>query len=154
MSSQILYPPPIEVAISRIESLLSDRLKNSISQRSIALLLLQQDLIWRSQLQYEPYFPEIERIVIETQAGMSESLTFAIAQSRHQLAMAIEQDVISQPQEQRTFQYEWLHKSTAHPVTGIPILVLVLYFGVYQFVGVFGGGTLVDIIEDSICIEL
>ena len=147
MSSQLLYPPPVEAAISRIESLLSDRLENPISKRSIALLLLQQDPILRSQLQQEPYFPEIERIVIETQAGMSESLTFAIAQSRHQLAMALEQDVTVQPQQQRAFQHEWLHQLTVHPLTGIPILVLVLYFGVYQFVGVFGGGTLVDGIE-------
>ncbi|MDJ0689367.1 MAG: ferrous iron transporter B [Xenococcaceae cyanobacterium MO_188.B32] len=147
MSSQLLYPSPIETAISRIESLLDDRLENQISRRSIALLLLQKDPTLRSQLRQEPYFPEIERIVSETQAGMSESLTFAIAESRHQLAMAIEQDVTIQPQQQRTFKHEWLHQLTVHPVTGIPILALVLYFGVYQFVGVFGGGTLVDGIE-------
>ena len=41
MSSQLLYPPPVEAAISRIESLLSDRLENPISKRSIALLLNQ-----------------------------------------------------------------------------------------------------------------
>ena len=147
MSSQLLYPPPVEAAISRIESLLRDRLENPISKRSIALLLLQQDPILRSQLRQQPYFPEIERIVIETQAGMSESLTFAIAQSRHQLAMGLEQDVTVQPQQQRAFKHEWLHQLTVHPLTGIPILGLVLYFGVYQFVGVFGGGTLVDGIE-------
>ena len=147
MSSQLLYPSPIETAISRIESLLDDRLENQISRRSIALLLLQKDPTLRSQLRQEPYFPEIERIVTETQAGISESLTFAIAESRHQLAMAIEQNVTIQSQQQRTFKHEWLHQLTVHPVTGIPILALVLYFGVYQFVGVFGGGTLVDGIE-------
>ena len=145
MSSQLFYPSPIEAAISRIESLLGDR-SDPVSQRSIALLLLQQDPIWRSRLQQEPYFPEIERIITETQAYFSESLALAIAQSRHQLAMVIEQDVTVQPQQQR-IDREWLHQLTIHPVTGIPILVLVLYFGVYQFVGVFGGGTLVDGIE-------
>ena len=146
MSNQLFYVSPIEAAITRIESLLDDT-HNPISRRSIALLLLQKDPILSSQLKQEPYFPEIERIIAHTQEYFSESLSLAIAQSRHQLAMAIEQDVIIQPQEQRTFQYEWLHKLTVHPVSGIPILVLVLYFGVYQFVGVFGGGTLVDIIE-------
>ena len=147
MSSQILYPSPIEAAISRIESLLEDRWQDSISRRSMALLLLQQDQKTRSQLQQEPYFPEIERIVAQTQAGMSESLSFAISQSRHQLAMTLEQDVTVQLRQQRGFKHEWLHQLTVHPVTGIPILILVLYFGVYQFVGVFGGGTLVDGIE-------
>ncbi len=148
MSSQILYPSPVETAISRIESLLDDRWQDTISRRSIALLLLQKDVIWRSQLRNEPYFPEIERIVTETQTSMPESLTFAIAQSRHQLAMAIEQEVTVQLRQQPVVKKdEWLHQLTVHPVTGIPILVLVLYFGVYQFVGVFGGGTLVDGIE-------
>lgn len=146
MSNQLLYPSPIEAAITRIESLLGYT-KSHISPRSVAILLLQQDPILRSQLQQEPYFAEIERIVAQTQAHFSESLSLAIAQSRHQLAMAIEEDVTIQTQRPRDFKYEWLHHLTVHPVTGVPILALVLYFGIYQFVGVFGGGTLVDGIE-------
>ncbi|MGF1479949.1 MAG: nucleoside recognition domain-containing protein [Cyanophyceae cyanobacterium] len=145
MSSQVPYPSPIEAAISRIESYVSNH-PDPIAPRSMALLLLQRDPRTRSQLQQEPYFPEIERIVTETQAYFSESLALAIAQSRHQLAMSIEQDVTVQPQQQRTGR-EWLHQLTVHPVTGIPILGFILYFGVYQFVGVFGGGTLVDGLE-------
>ncbi|WP_036489365.1 ferrous iron transporter B [Myxosarcina sp. GI1] len=147
MSSQLLYAPPIEAAVRRIEALLEDRWQDTISRRSMALLLLQQDPSLRSQLQAEPYFPEIERIVIETQASLPESLSYAIAESRHQLAKAIEAEATIQPQRQKTFQHEWLHYLTVHPLTGIPILLLVLYFGIYQFVGVFGGGTLVDGIE-------
>ena len=146
MTNQLLYPSPIEAAISRIELLLDD-CDCQIAPRALALLLLQKDPITRSQLEQETFFPEIERIIIETQASMSESLTFEIAQSRHQLAMAIEQNVTIQPHKNRNFKHEWLHKLTVHPLTGIPILALVLYFGIYQFVGVFGGGTLVDGIE-------
>ncbi|HNV87084.1 MAG TPA: ferrous iron transport protein B [Candidatus Omnitrophota bacterium] len=36
------------------------------------------------------------------------------------------------------------------PVTGIPILLLVLYFGLYQFVGRLGAGTLVGFIEGTV----
>ncbi len=147
MSHQILYPSPIETAISRIESLLADRWQDNISRRSIALLLLQQDSQMRSQLEKEPYFPVSARIVRETQAHFSESLALAIAQSRHRLAMAIEEDVTVHLRQQETVEYEWLHRLTVNPLTGIPILLLILYFGVYQFVGVFGGGTLVDTIE-------
>ena len=145
MSDRLLYPSPIETAIARIESLLDT--EHRISRRSIALLLLQKDPILRAQLQQEPYFPQIERIVVETQSCFVESLSLAIAQSRHQFATAIEQDVTIQPPKERTSKYEWLHQLSVNPVTGIPLLFLVLYFGIYQFVGVFGGGTLVDGIE-------
>ena len=37
-----------------------------------------------------------------------------------------------------------------HPVTGLPILLLVLYFGIYKFVGGFGAGTAVDFLEGTI----
>lgn len=36
---------------------------------------------------------------------------------------------------------------TIWPVTGIPILFLVLYYGLYRFVGGFGAGTAVDFLE-------
>jgi len=38
---------------------------------------------------------------------------------------------------------------SAHPVAGIPVLLLVLYL-LYQFVGVFGAGTLVDWFEGTL----
>src|SRR5690606_34849608 len=38
----------------------------------------------------------------------------------------------------------------SHPLFGFPILLLVLYFGLYQFVGVFGAGTLVGWIEEDL----
>jgi ferrous iron transport protein B len=37
-----------------------------------------------------------------------------------------------------------------NPWTGFPILALVLYFGLYQFVGVFGAGTVVGLIEENL----
>jgi len=40
-----------------------------------------------------------------------------------------------------------------HPIWGVPFLLTVLWFGLYQFVGVFGAGTLVDWIENGIFVE-
>lgn len=37
-----------------------------------------------------------------------------------------------------------------HPFLGIPILFLVLYFGLYLFVGVFAAGTVVDFLENTV----
>jgi ferrous iron transport protein B len=45
---------------------------------------------------------------------------------------------------------EKLSRAMISPLTGIPILILILYFGLYQFVGVFGAGDLVDLIESTI----
>ncbi|GMV04001.1 MAG: hypothetical protein AMXMBFR53_02830, partial [Gemmatimonadota bacterium] len=42
---------------------------------------------------------------------------------------------------------ERLGRWLARPLTGVPILLVVLWLGLYQFVGVFGAGTLVDVIE-------
>jgi ferrous iron transport protein B len=37
-----------------------------------------------------------------------------------------------------------------NPWTGVPLLLLVLYLGLYQFVGVFGAGTVVDFLEGTL----
>lgn len=37
-----------------------------------------------------------------------------------------------------------------NPWTGVPVLLAVLYFGLYQFVGVFGGGFLVGLLEGTV----
>ncbi len=42
---------------------------------------------------------------------------------------------------------ERLGRLTAHPVWGVPFLAVAVYLGLYQFVGVLGAGTLVDLLE-------
>lgn len=37
-----------------------------------------------------------------------------------------------------------------HPVLGIPVLFLILYFGLYLFVGVFAAGNVVDFLENTL----
>jgi ferrous iron transport protein B len=37
-----------------------------------------------------------------------------------------------------------------HPILGVPVLFLVLYFGLYRFVGVFAAGTVVDFLENTV----
>jgi ferrous iron transport protein B len=45
---------------------------------------------------------------------------------------------------------ERLSRFCMHPVAGLPILFVVLYFGIYKFVGGFGAGILVDFLESNI----
>jgi len=35
-------------------------------------------------------------------------------------------------------------------MTGVPLLLITLYFGLYKFVGDFGAGTLVDLLEGKL----
>src|SRR3989338_9809406 len=45
---------------------------------------------------------------------------------------------------------ERLSRIMINPFTGVPILLLILYYGLYKFVGEFGAGTMVDFIETDI----
>ncbi len=155
MLNQIIYPEPLEKAIAKIEVLLSGDNQfflsenYPISKRSLALLLLQKDTdFWEKISTNHPKFTEIENIINETQNQFNESLTSIIATARQQLAWHIEANVLSEPSQANQPITEKLHKFTVNPITGFPILVLILYYGVYKFVGEFGAGTLVDLIEN------
>ncbi|HEY6838456.1 MAG TPA: nucleoside recognition domain-containing protein, partial [Geobacteraceae bacterium] len=45
---------------------------------------------------------------------------------------------------------ERLSNLTVRPLTGVPILLVVLYYGLYKFVGDFGAGTVVDLLEGKL----
>ena len=156
MLSQIIYPEPVERAIAQIERLLSGRETNGarwqqdypISPRSLALLILQRDpSIWQKLRDDTAVSGKIEAIVEQAQQQLGEPVSAAIAQSRQQLAWEIEEQVLKEPTQNQRSVAEILHQLTVNPLTGFPILLLVLYFGVYKFVGEFGAGTLVDAIE-------
>lgn len=150
MLSQVAYPEPIEVAIAKLESLLS-RLPISqdypLSRRSIALLLLQKDPALWQQLQIQETEAEIQAAIADAESQLDEPLISAIAKARQQRAWAIEQTVLSESSQGKTPLTERLHQLTVNPWTGFPILLAILYYGVYKFVGEFGAGTMVDTIE-------
>ena len=154
MSCQIAYPEPIEKAIARIESLLSTETGVSpeqnypITNRSLALLLLQGDAEVRQLFQpSSQQYREIETAIAIAQEELGESITATIATSRQQLAWQVEQKAVSQTAQEKSSLRETLHQLTVNPLTGFPLLVIILYYGVYKFVGEFGAGTLVDTIE-------
>jgi ferrous iron transport protein B len=85
--------------------------------------------------------------------GISEKyslpLNYIISQQRLEIVNGIIQKIfIKVPVGKRSFT-EFFEKITIHPVWGFPFLLLVLY-GLYEFVGVFGAGTIVDYFEEVI----
>ncbi len=65
---------------------------------------------------------------------------------RNQVARSIYDRSVSGSQQQDGWG-EKLGRIAARPLTGWPILFLVIYFGIYKFVGVLGAQTVVDFLE-------
>jgi ferrous iron transport protein B len=153
MSSPVVYPQPIEEAIARIEAVLArEELKLAhnaqMSRRSLALLLLQRDpTLWQQVQAHETQAAVITAVIDQAQTELTEPLTTAIARARQSIAWNLEEMVLSQSYRPKLPLAERIHQLTVNPLTGFPILAIVLYFGVYKFVGEFGAGTLVDTIE-------
>lgn len=152
MTRPIVYPRAIETAIAHIADILDEgtvlSARYTLSPRSLALLLLQKDPDCWQQLQTEPaQHQAITAAIAQAQAQLPEPLSLAIAQARHQHIQAIEKAALYDPARTQHSLGERLHRLTVWPLTGFPILLAILYFGVYKFVGEFGAGTLVDILE-------
>ncbi|MBI4502504.1 MAG: ferrous iron transport protein B [Gemmatimonadetes bacterium] len=74
-------------------------------------------------------------------------VAYKIALERQQAADDLARGSVSQS---RPFGADWgtrLGHALARPSTGIPALLVVLYLGLYKFVGQLGGGTMVDWLE-------
>jgi ferrous iron transport protein B len=145
-SFQVGYPEEIESAIDDLECILP---KGPFSGRALALFWLTQD-------------PQAEAWI--EQHARSETLK-ALRDHRDDLARSLGQDPTAVIQKTRFDQVNDLVQQiqhtegqaaagpgtvlgnlSIHPLWGIPILALVL-LGLYLFVGVFGAGTLVDVLE-------
>jgi ferrous iron transport protein B len=152
-SVPLRYAPAIEQAITEIASLL--RGSYTLSERTLALLLLQRDAeIWEEvRLQENPATLERIQAICEQLHQQSEQpLPWQIEQQRQQWSQQIAAAVLSRAPyatPQRTVA-DIISRLCMNPWTGFPILVMVLYFGLYQFVGVFGAGTVVDWLENGI----
>jgi ferrous iron transport protein B len=146
------YPAAIEQAVVRIGAMLSG--DYALSRRTIALLLLQEDAeIWDEvQAQESAHTLEQIRQIIEQLERAGETpLAWQIEQQRQLWSQQIAAQVtqITKPPRPQTLA-EWVGWLCMNPWTGFPILMLVLYFGLYQFVGVFGAGTVVGLIEENL----
>jgi ferrous iron transport protein B len=95
-------------------------------------------------------FTTITEIISEAESGYSQSLSYVMAVSRQQDVRNILSMVVATKPKSGGGFAEKLSRITMHPLTGIPILIAVLYVGLYLFVGVFGAGTLVGLLEETV----
>ncbi|MEJ2471612.1 MAG: ferrous iron transport protein B [Desulfuromonadales bacterium] len=144
------YASDLEKDVQAISALLqSDYILN---KRSLALLLLQRDaeIAARVRDREGAHFATIEDAVNSTLFDRRVDLHLRISLERKRICRGLLDGVISQQTGGRPDFAERLSQWTMNPWTGVPLLLLVLYFGLYQFVGGFGAGTIVDFLEGTV----
>lgn len=147
------YDEILEKSINDIETLLEKDF--TLSKRSIALLLLQEDadITEKVRTDLSGNFKAIARIVEDVRNHYGKSLNYIVSVNRQKTVEAIVARNIKKSGEKRSRVSEVLSRMTMNPVTGIPILLLVLYFGLYKFVGGFGAGTIVNFLENNVFVK-
>lgn len=140
----------LEISLEKIEGLLQE--DYGISRRSVGLLLLQEDEEIMSLVKSKGLenFTRIMEIVTYTKAYYREPLSYIISMRRQEEVGGIVSRAIEHAPKAGLVFKERLSRIMINPLTGIPILLLVLYYGIYKFVGEFGAGTVVDFIETEI----
>lgn len=144
---QPVYPPDLEEPLGR----LSSRLKGSypLSLRMAALLLLCGDEKIRKKVR-RAEGDRGERILREAaleEAKIKPSAAYLAARGRHEEARRLLQGIFTARPQKGTWSPAGL---LIEPLTGIPFLFLVVYFGLYKFVGGFGAGYLVNLLDSQL----
>ncbi|OGW83286.1 MAG: ferrous iron transporter B [Omnitrophica bacterium RIFCSPLOWO2_01_FULL_45_10] len=140
----------LEISLEKIEALLKG--DYGISKRAIGLLLLQGDEKVASLVESREgeSYGGIKEVLKEARAHYHEPLSYIIALRRQEeVNRIVGGALVHQPKSDLPFR-ERISRIMINPITGLPILLLILYYGLYKFVGEFGAGTVVDFIETDI----
>ncbi|HWB69907.1 MAG TPA: ferrous iron transport protein B [Solirubrobacterales bacterium] len=145
---RLRYPEPVEAALARVLPLLPPA---DPAPRALGLLWLSGDRPTERWLAERLPAGDLERLgaIREGLAAALESTVSAaiqVARIAH-----VEELLVGVLSERggRSSRTVWLARLTTHPLWGWPILALVLY-GMYEFVGILGAGTLVGVFEEDL----
>lgn len=143
------YAPEVERAVTRIQKLLPDGTRG---RRALALTLAAGDPTlkgWVVRHLDRPAIAELETIIEDLRRRHSEPLSYIINQSRLAHADLVLAQVFAAAPEEAVALATRVGRWAMHPVWGLVMLVAVL-LGLYEFVGVFGAGTLVGWLENGL----
>ncbi|WP_298439297.1 ferrous iron transport protein B [Geobacter sp.] len=148
------YSRRLEGDIEEIAGLLHG--EYTLTRKALALLLLQRDeeIAGLVAAQEGGRAPLIMERVKEKVFERRESFHLDLSLERKTIAKGLLEGVVKIPDKRRTTFGERLSAWAVNPITGVPLLLIVLYYGLYEFVGVFGAGTLVDFLEGKLFEEL
>jgi len=139
------YDDKIESSVEEISVLLPE----GVPKRALALMLLCGDESLKEGLKGEvgpQAISEIEAKRDELQGGYAQPLGYLISRQRLEVVDDIMTEVYQAERVERESLAGLIGRLAMHPVWGLPILMVVLYF-TYLFVGRFGAQTLVDFME-------
>ncbi len=147
---KIDYGSAINDAVYKIKHMFNEDYR--ISKRAAALLMLQNDPDTLERVKkIEPaLIDQIKPIADDLKAQYRHPLAYEINIKRQNFTEKIVQQAVDYPGKGKKTFRDRLSDITMNPWTGFPILLMVLYFGLYKFVGGFGAGTLVDFLESGI----
>lgn len=143
------YDQNIEACISEIETLIPEA---NISRRSIAIMILAGDKTLRNWLcknLTEEGIQQVETLRDSISNKYSMPLSYIINQQKLKLIEDILQKTLTKTISPIKRFPVLLGEFTIHPLLGFVFLTFVLY-GMYLFVGKFGAGILVDLIEEGV----
>ena len=149
-AKRIGYDDPLETYLSRIEEFLLG--EYFISKRSVALLLLQRDeeVLGGVVKKEKERLADILKIISEAENHYSHPLTYIISLRRQKEASRLASSVMSIREGHKISLRERIGSILMNPFMGGPILMAVLYYGLYKFVGSFGAGVLVNFMENNV----
>ncbi len=144
------YDDPLELYLSRLEAIIQG--DYGLSRRSLALLLLQQDKEFMARIKEGEgeRWDRILGIINEASAHYRQPLAYIINVCRQREASRIAAVAATfNPTGQSALRL-FLSRLLMNPFTGGPILLAILYYGLYKFVGVFGAGVMVGFLEKKV----
>jgi len=144
------YHDSVEKSIGRIKQLFPKQ--TPIAARALALLWLSGDETSEGWLQTQVEESAFQTLLVERArlaATLEEPISILIQKSRLQFVDEAIKLVMSQGSTRRSQAFSWLDRLTTHPIWGFILLGVVL-FGLYWFVGILGAGTLVDVLESHL----
>jgi ferrous iron transport protein B len=144
------YAADLEQDLLRVAGTLHGNYR--LERRSLALLLLQRDeeLLERVRVTEGAQASAVEAEVNAVVFARRIDLHLRISLERKRICRRLLDGVVTQTLDGRQPLSARLSALTMNPWTGVPLLLLVLYFGLYQFVGGFGAGTVVDFLEGTL----
>ncbi|MCL2761038.1 MAG: ferrous iron transporter B, partial [Desulfuromonadales bacterium] len=145
--AEFMYDSGLEADIGRISALLSG--DYNISAKAVILLLLQGDeeiaeIVRKHEKERSE---EVINLVKEIRFKRRESFNMDLSMERKRIVGKVLEGVIELPDKREITLSERISRLAVRPLTGVPLLLIVLYFGLYLFVAKFGAGTLVDLTE-------
>lgn len=143
---RLVYPPAVEQALDEAGLLLPPA---PVAARAVALLWFSGDEVtsnWISTRLSADTYQKLSDCRETLQSQFTEPLSSVIQQVR---LAHVNQIALSKTTPANSGLVASLGRLAIHPVWGLPILAVVLY-GLYWFVGIFGAGDLVGLLEENL----